>query len=544
MPEKLLIILMSAPGAEPNPYGTFIILGLILGFIFRSKIKKLIGSLLNRKPKPPKTQEPKPVEQSEFAIRYGFEMQLPSGACVINNPFRGTLLIGSAGSGKSESVIEPIVYQAMIKNYSGILYDFKFPTLTGKLEAAHNRVPPSPDGKPIKHYIVNFDRLENSHRVNPLKPEYMPTSAYAWEYSESILSNLMPESIEKKDFWIRSAISLLAATIWFLREEHPQFCTLPHAINLLQTREQDLISTLSRNIEVKDMITSIAGAIENKASEQVAGVLGTTQIALNKINTPEVCWVLTGDDFNLDINDPEDPKFMSIGTNPGLADAYSPVISLIITVALKQMNRQGKHHSVIILDEAPTLYIPKLEIIPATGRSNKVALVYCAQDISLIIDNYGKTKADVITSNLNNQIYMRSSSKETAHYVSELFGKEDTYIHGYSNSTGEGSSTGGLFGTHSENIGRAQSYSLQERYVIRPQELLNFTEGEFVATIVESPVPFYRNRFALHPDLTGVDLQEIHRERNVKENFLKIKRDIQNIINPREKSGGEYIVDQ
>ena len=497
-------------------------------------------AITTRKKRNPKNPNPKMYEKSDFAIKYGFSIRVPwkkkkKAAFVITNPFRGTLLIGSAGSGKSESVIEPVIHQAIKKNYSGILYDFKFPELTGKLQGAYNKL--SPD---IKHYVFNFDHLQYSHRVNPLDPKYIPNTSYAQEYAEAIISNLMPETIEKKDFWVRSSISLLAAAIWFLREEHPEFCTLPHAVNLLQINERDFTQVLSRNIEVKGMITSVVSAIENNATDQVAGVVATLQIALNKINTPDICWLLSGNDFDLNLNNPDDPKFLSIGTNPGLVDTYSPVISLIMTVALKQMNHQNKHHSIVILDEAPTLYIPKLELIPATGRSNKIALLYSAQDISQIVDNYGKTKADVIMSNLNNQIYMRSASKETARHVSELFGKEDTYIHGYSKNTGIGSSTGGMIGSQSDHSGEGDSYSMQERSTIKPQELLNFQEGDFVATTVESPVPFYRNRFQLHDNLAPpAELNEIHQKPDVKSNFLKIKQDIETIKNT---SNSEYIV--
>ena len=98
------------------------------------------------------------------------------------------------------------------------------------------------------------------------------------------------------------------------------------------------------------------------------------------------------------------------------------------------MNQAGKHHSAVLLDEAPTLYIPKLEIIPATARSNKVSISFFAQDISQIVSQYGQKNADLIISLLNNQFFGRVSSQKTAEYVSKLFGKTDQYFESHSQS--------------------------------------------------------------------------------------------------------------
>jgi hypothetical protein len=187
----------------------------------------------------------------------------------------------------------------------------------------------------------------------------------------------------------------------------------------------------------------------------------------------------------MDINDSLDPKLLCIGTSPTLCETLSPVISLLITAALKQMNQQGKHHSMVMLDEAPTLFIPKLDQVPATARSNKVATIYMAQDLSQIRKENGKEEAESIVANLNNQFWGRVSNLQTANYVSGLFGREDKLMRSESQSDSrpkvmswDGKSNG--------SYGSSASYSLQERTVIHPQLLLNLPVGHFVGTTVEN----------------------------------------------------------
>jgi type IV secretory pathway TraG/TraD family ATPase VirD4 len=182
------------------------------------------------------------------------------------------------------------------------------------------------------------------------------------------------------------------------KEEHPEICTLPHIVNFIQSDTTQVLETLRKNDLSARLISSILTAHDRKAEGQLAGVVGTLQIALNKINIPEAAYILTGDDFSLDLNDPADPKMLIVGNSPQMKETYSPLISLICTVALKMMNADNKCPSVVLLDEAPTLYIPNLEDVPATGRSRKISVVYMAQDFSQMTDKYGKEKKDILVS--------------------------------------------------------------------------------------------------------------------------------------------------
>ena len=407
---------------------------------------------------------------------WGFNLRLKDGWVNIVNPFRGILVIGAAGSGKSHSIAEPLLEQAAAKGYTGIVYDFKFPTLCNCLYASLK-----PQGKAVRLRVVNFKDLSRSHRLNPLKPQNLPMVAYAEEYAQAVIANLRPDTISKKDYWINSATKVFSATIWYLKKHHPAYCTLPHVVALIcHRRFQSLLTLLEQDLETAPLIADMSVAVELGAEKQVAGVIGTLQNALSALNTPEIFWVLSGDDFDLTLNDPDAPQFLCLGTDPSLSQTFAPVVACIITVALKHMNQAGKHPSIVLLDEAPTLYIPRFDQIPATARSNRIATVYMAQDISQMVQSYGEVNAEVITGNLNNQFFGKVANQRTANYVAKMIGREEKEVLSF----GENISGRGMGMMSYESQGRNVNHSLQERDIVRPQEVMNQQVGAFTGLTV------------------------------------------------------------
>lgn len=407
--------------------------------------------------------------------KLGFYFRLKDGWINVANPFRGMLVIGAAGSGKSYSIAEPLIYQAAARAYTGILYDFKFPTLTNTAYRAYQTCP-----RDIRFYVLNFTDLSRSHRVNPLRPENLPVIAYAEEYAQAIMANLMPETIEKKDFWIRSATAILTATIWYIKKHYPAQCTLPHVVAIICNKDfEKLLPRLEQDPETMGLIASLSTAMEKEADKQLAGVMASVQIALSRIHTPQIAWVISGDDVDLQLNNPQDLKLLSIGSDASLSETLAPVISCIITVALKKMNRPGHHHSLILLDEGPTLYIPKFDQIPATARSNKLATIYMAQDISQMVQSYGPINAEVILGNLNSQLFGRASNQRTAEYVSAIFGKEEKETPVHSQNLQKPMTLLYQTGYH-QKAGQSVSYQSRETLILRPQQVMNLEVGEFV----------------------------------------------------------------
>ena len=416
----------------------------------------------------------------------GFILKTESGDIHLKNPYRGILIQGGAGSGKSASLFEPIIQQIGEKDYTGILYDFKSPELTNKLIISYKN-------SKVLLRNVDFKHPNLSDRVNPIDTKYLTKSAVAIEYVQVLINNLIPETIKKNDYWTNNAKMILAGVIWYLRNEHPKYCTLPHAISLiLHSSVDELIQKVCQNYESGGMVASLRESIERGSEKTVAGMLSTLQNALSVLNSQDVFWILSGNDVDLHLNNPQNPTFLCLGNDSTLPQVYSPIISLITAVSLRQMNRPGQNKSIILLDEAPTIFIPNIEQSPATGRSNKIATVFGIQDYSQLVDRYGQDKSQVIISNLGNQFFGRTTNLKTAEMVQGLFSKSDKVFV----SKSEGSGTSGKFIHLGSNRSDGTSENIQERDRVKVNDLIHLSSGEFYGIIAEgSPREFLSTKF-------------------------------------------------
>lgn len=479
-------------------------------FVIWKLVKKLRGAKI-----PNSLSNIIPVPNQEQALNLKLNNSVD-----IENPYAGVFISGGAGAGKSKSIIEPIIYDAGRKGFTGVVYDFKFPELAQYVNTAYQN-------SNVKPYFINFSDLSRSNRINPIAPELMINDSFAREFAYSILANLNPSMISKPDFWSDNATALLASTFWYLRKRQPKYCTLPHAMSMiLQPNLEALLRTLSDEPKCADMIAPILTAFANGADNQLAGVISSLQVSLSKINTEEVYYITSASDFSLSLNDSNSKGILVIGNNPVLASTYSPVIGLILTSISKILNQQEKEKSLFMLDEFPTVFVPNVEQLPATARSNKVATILACQDIAQMIDKYGKEKTDTILSNLGNQFYGRTTNPTTAQRVSQMFGKSDK-----------------LMETHSDNYdrtlvmgdrrkGSGKSYAYQERDLVKIQDVATLPTGSFYTILSEgknrqglSSIPlnssFGKTPIAQFNNVTSTDLDAV---------FDRVKRETELIL--------------
>lgn len=489
-------------------YGLFIpfvlvLLAWIVGLVkFFRKYDEIIGQ---------KSESNKKVKLDSL----GFYFKTDKGKIIVNNPFRGIFISGGAGSGKSKSLIEPIIQQASEKSFSGIVYDFKFPTLANEVKGCY-------EGNSVKTYYVNFSDLSRTYRVNPLNPDIITNVIYARQASLTILSNIDLKAVQKRDFWVQSAETILTASIWYLRKNHPKYCTLPHVISLiLEVAPDSLINLLLSDEETSGLMASVNSA--RKSDNTIASILATIQNFLSVLNTKEIFWVLSGNDFTLDLNNPQEPKMLVVGNDDSISKAISPVIALIISSSLRQMNKPNKQQSIVILDEAPTISIPNFAQIPATARVNKVATVYCVQDISQMENDLGKEESATILSNLGTQFFGRTTSTQTAERVSKLFGEYDKEIEGRSKTKGE--SVQGFETTYSTSS--TKSVSIQRRKILEESELISAETGKFATIVADGNIKKIFAKYKEEPSKAREIEPFIQiSEQALSDNFKKIKNDI------------------
>ena len=138
--------------------------------------------------------------------------------------------------------------------------------------------------------------------------------------------------------------------------------------------------------------------------------------------SPQLYWVMTGDDFSLDINNPKEPKILCVGNNPDRQNIYSAALGLYNSRIVKLINKKGQLKSSVIIDELPTIYFRGLDNLIATARSNKVAVCLGFQDFSQLTRDYGDKESKVIQNTVGN-IFSGQVVGETAKSLSERFGK-------------------------------------------------------------------------------------------------------------------------
>ena len=371
-------------------------------------------------------QEERLIE-NEYSVnlpaRYHLKDKVRSSWINIINPFRGILVPGTPGSGKSYFVIRHVITQHIAKGFAMFIYDFKFDDLTIIAYNAWLKFRHLYAVEP-KFYIINFDDLSRTHRCNPLDPAAMTDITDAAESARTILMGLNREWIKKQgDFFVESPINFLTAVIWYLRKYNDgEYCTLPHVIEMIQTDYESLFTLLRTEKEIEVLINPFVSAFLNEAVDQLEGQIASAKISLAKLSSPQLYYVLSGSDFTLDINNPSDPKIVSMGNNPQKIQTYGAVLSLFVSRLIKQVNQKGKLKSSLIFDEFPTIYLNNIDSLIATARSNRVSTCLGIQDFSQLRKDYGREQADVIV-NIVGNIVSGQVSGDTAKQLSERFGK-------------------------------------------------------------------------------------------------------------------------
>ena len=365
--------------------------------------------------------------ENEYSVnlptRFYYKKRWNNGFVNIVNIFRACMVIGTPGSGKSYAIVNSYIRQLIAKGFAIYIYDYKFDDLS---TIAYNSLLKNMDKYEVKprFYVINFDDPRRSHRCNPINPEFMTDISDAYEASYTIMLNLNRTWIEKQgDFFVESPIILLAAIIWYLKiYKNGIYCTFPHAVELLNKPYSDLFTILTSYPELENYLSPFMDAWKGGAQDQLQGQIASAKIPLTRMISPQLYWVMTGNDFSLDINNPKEPKLLCVGNNPDRQNIYSAALGLYNSRIVKLINKKGQLKSTVIIDELPTIYFRGLDNLIATARSNKVAVCLGFQDFSQLNRDYGEKESKVIQNTVGN-IFSGQVVGETAKTLSERFGK-------------------------------------------------------------------------------------------------------------------------
>lgn len=409
-------------------------------------------------------------------MRYYYKGKFRHGFVNIVNPFRGTFVVGTPGSGKTFSVIEPFIRQHAEKGFAMVVYDYKFPTLATKLYYQYRKnqqLNKIPEG--CQFNVINFVNVEYSRRVNPIQQKYIPNLAAAQETAETLIESLQKGKKEgggSDQFFQTSATNFLAACIYFFvnYDKKPydndgnelvaeysidsetghkkltgrvfkdktmsekvkpsywvgRYSDMPHVLSFLNHPYEEIFEVLETDPEVYPLLGPFMTAFKNKAMEQLEGMIGTLRVQTSRLATKESYWVFSGDDFDLKVSDPKHPSYLLIANDPEMESIIGALNALILNRLVTRVNSgQGKNVPVsIIVDELPTLYFHKIDRLIGTARSNKVAVTLGFQELPQLEADYGKVGMQKIITTVSNVLAGSARSKETLDWLSnDIFGK-------------------------------------------------------------------------------------------------------------------------
>ena len=444
-----------------------------------------------------------------FKTTYHYRGKWREGLVNIVNPFRSTMVLGVPGSGKSYAILIPALWQSIYKGYTAYVYDFKFPDLTEEAYNAYLKTlrenkfawGKKANGEPIipKFYVINFDDIEYSHRCNPLLPELMTDVMDAYESAQTIMLNLNRTWAQKQgEFFPESAINFLTSVIWYLRtvsmkyrelyeqekqknegEQSPklledfkrlgQICTFPHTLEFTNRRYDETFQIMEQYPEVEIYVRPFIDAKAGGAMEQLEGQISSVRIPMARLSSPTLYWVMTGNDFSLDINNPNDPKILCTGNNPERVSVYGTAFSLYTSRMMKLVNKKGKLKSALFWDELPTMFIKGIDMLIATARSNKVATWLGIQDFEQLVRDCGEREAKVIINIIGN-LFSGTVVFETAEKLSRRFGRTNQEKESI---------------TYSKND-TTINVSTQQADVIPSSKISTLKQGEFVGQFVDN----------------------------------------------------------
>ena len=501
-------VILNLRGLNYNLINLFYVLTTITGYMVLVKAAGVADSIINLKMgNDPFNEENESFMQestlmeNEYSVNiptlFTFKKKIHSGWINVVNPFRAGMVLGTPGSGKSYAIVNNYIRQQIEKGFTMFIYDFKFPDLSRiayfyLLKNKH--VYQKKYGLIPRFYTINFDDPRRSHRCNPLLSRLMTDIIDAQEASSTILLNLNKTWIQKQgDFFVESPITFLMSCIWYMKRfndrqiesflatlpeeerekpgiaDHINYCTFPHIIEFANHEYEEIFPLMAADTELENLIQPFFSALKNGAKEQLEGQIASARIPLSRMASPSLYWVMTGNDFSLDINNPAAPKILCVGNNPDRQSVYGAALGLYNARMIKLVNRKGKLKSSLIVDELPTIYMRGLDNLIATGRSNKVSTLLGLQDLTQLIRDYGDKEAKAIFNTIGN-IFSGQVLGETAKNLSSRFGKNVQQRQSF-NVTEKETTT---------------NFSTQMDSVIPESKISNLSQGWFVGAIADN----------------------------------------------------------
>ena len=439
------------------------------------------------------------------------------------NPRRGVLILGSPGCGKTWFIIEPLISQLLQKGYALFVYDYKFDSLSRYVyeEFLANR---RSGVKGVQFYCINFTDLRRTHRCNVLEPASLTHISDALGMARTVLLSINKTWVNRQgDFFVESPINFLGAIIWYLKKyEGGKYCTLPHAIELAQYSYKELFPILNSVSDIQALMKAFMEAEEHRTFEMLDGQIASARIPLGRLVSPDIYYVLTGDEVGLDINDRRAPKVFCLGGSAVRQEALAPILSLFTDRLNRRINREGGVPCGLVCDEFATVRAYTITELVATARSNNIIPILSVQDLNQLKTQYTHTEAETIL-NIAGNVICGQVGGDTARWLSERFPRiQQERVSTSENQQGS-----------SETRGQSWEPSMS------PATIGTLSSGEFAGVVAdepgtELPIKVFHARIRPPKERTAhlppLPLVRDLDEREVQEQFERVRKEVRELV--------------
>lgn len=414
--------------------------------------------------------------------KYVFDLKTTSGVVIkFYYPFDNFLVYGGAGSGKTKSIGKPLLLQYILYHFAGFIYDYKDFDYT---KTAYNMV--KKNNYPYPFYYISFTDVSRSYRFNPIKPSVIKNENLLVQLMDDLLSTYLKDG--RKDEWFQSALGILKGVAIRFYNDYPEYCTIPHIVNfIVHSGKQRLTAFLKGYAKSKATASAFVDA-EDSEKTQASMLSSLTNYISQIANNEDICYILSGDDFDFNLIDPEQPKLVSICNSYSMDGAISPIIALLLSISTRSFKLGNKVPFFYLLDEATTFRIADFEKMPSVLREYNVSFTMLTQSGSKIEKNYGKLDRSSLEANFANQFFGRTKDLEALKYYPLFFGKKE--IKKKTHTSGSSS--------NSEN--RSVSVSTSKEDVYESEFFTKLEPGDFIGNTGRSNVKTFNYKFEQYTD--------------------------------------------
>jgi type IV secretory pathway TraG/TraD family ATPase VirD4 len=375
---------------------------------------------------------------------------------------RGTTVCGAPGSGKTFSVIDPMIRSVIDQGFPICLYDFKFPGGQAEIHAAYARN----KGYDVRIFAPGFEGSESCNLLDFLKSA--DDSETAGQIAKVLNKNFSLNGGKggEDPFFQLSGDQLIKAVLQLAKlSKYPDFLTCQKILALDSSDLIDRVKAADISPWVK---TSWDQFMSMRESEKTAAsVAAIASLMFTNFVSPDILPCLCGEStIPLDL---EGKQMIIFGMDQNRRDIIGPILATVMhMIIVRNIAKKRIDPLAVFLDELPTIALPNLVNWLNESRSAGFCGVLGYQNMTQLEQAYGKETARAILSGCNTKFIFNPGEYESAKYFSDYLGDEEVRYKQKSRSNSKG--------------GGSNSVSEQDKTkkMFSPEEFLKLSAGSCV----------------------------------------------------------------